>query len=54
MSHLGRNGVLLLVQGDSKLPSDLSGIVTKRFNDNISEIALNIKRELDQQNVARR
>lgn len=54
MSHLGRNNILLLVQGDSKLPSDLSGIVTKRFNNNISEIALNIKRELDQQNVARR
>jgi len=55
MANLGRNGVLLLVQGDnSKLPSDLSGIVTKRFNNNISEIALNIKRELDQQNIARR
>ena len=54
MAHLGRKGVLLLVQGDSKLPSDLSGIVTKRFNNNISEIALNIKRELDEQNVVRR
>jgi hypothetical protein len=54
MCHLGRKGVLLLVQGDSQLPSDLSGIVTKRFNNNISEIALNIKRELDDQNIARR
>jgi hypothetical protein len=54
MAHLGRKGVLLLVQGDSKLPSDLAGIVTKQFNNNISEIALNIKRELDEQNVARR
>jgi hypothetical protein len=54
IAHLGRKGVLLLVQGDSKLPSDLSGIVTKRFNNNVSEIALSIKRELDEQNIARR
>jgi hypothetical protein len=54
MSHLGRNKVLLLVQGDSKIPSDLSGIMTERFNTDISEIALKIKRELEQQNVSRK
>jgi Predicted nucleotide-binding protein containing TIR-like domain len=54
MAHLGRNKVLLLVQGDSKIPSDLSGILTKRFNRDVSEIGLYIKRELDQQNVNRK
>jgi predicted nucleotide-binding protein len=54
MAHLGRNKVLLLVQGDSKIPSDLSGVLTKRFNRDISEIGLNIKRELDRQNVNRK
>jgi hypothetical protein len=54
MSYLGRNKVLLIVQGESAIPSDLSGIVTKRFSRDISEIAFAIKRELDGQDVTRR
>ncbi|NEQ47823.1 MAG: hypothetical protein F6K00_31575 [Leptolyngbya sp. SIOISBB] len=54
MSHLGRQKVMLLIQGDSQLPSDLSGIVVKRFNNNVSEIFREIKQELDRQDVSRR
>lgn len=54
MSHLGRNKVMLLVQGESQLPSDLSGIVVKRFDKNISERFREIKQELDRQDVSRR
>ncbi|MEO1671041.1 MAG: nucleotide-binding protein, partial [Cyanobacteria bacterium J06631_2] len=54
MARLGRDKVLLIIQGKSRIPSDLSGIMYKRFTNDVDEIAMKIKRELDIQNVTRR
>ena len=54
MARLGRSRVLLLLQGKSEIPSDLRGIAYLSFKENISEIAFEIKDELDEQNVTRR
>lgn len=53
MAKLGRSRVMLLVQGDSKLPSDLNGIITYKFINDVSEKFREIKKELDSQNVTR-
>ena len=53
MSRLGRKRVMLLVQGDSRLPSDLEGVVTINFASSISEKFREIKQELDSQSVIR-
>ena len=46
-AHLGRTGVLLLLQGrDTSTPSDLDGVIQLRFYDDVAERAMDIRKEL--------
>ena len=46
-AHLGRAGVILLVQGkNTSLPSDLDGVIQLRFQEDVSERAMDLRNEL--------
>jgi len=46
-AHLGRTGVLLLLQGkDTSTPSDLDGVIQLRFHEDVAERAFDIRKEL--------
>jgi predicted nucleotide-binding protein len=49
--HLGRDHVCILLKGKTELPSDLGGIVTIKFQDNVSEVFVQIEDELKRARV---
>jgi hypothetical protein len=44
--HFGRDHVAIVKQADTELPSDLNGLVTIDFRENIKEAVIDIEREL--------
>jgi len=47
LGKLGRKNICYLVKGDVELPSDLSGIIHKRFNKSVKECIFDIVKELN-------
>lgn len=45
-AHLGRNAVVLLLQGEAALPTDLGGILYLRYHQNVSERREEIRNEM--------
>jgi predicted nucleotide-binding protein len=50
--RLGRDRVCIVKNTETTIPSDLIGIVTINFNNNVSEVYLDIKRELNKIDIA--
>ncbi|HWF08790.1 MAG TPA: nucleotide-binding protein [Bryobacteraceae bacterium] len=46
MAYLGRDRVAILHQGDLEIPSDITGVITMRFDQNVSELAAPIATRL--------
>ena len=46
VGKLGRSRVCCLYTGDVTLPSDVSGMIYKKFNANIEEVAYSIIKDL--------
>lgn len=51
IAKLSVENMLILVQGEIKLPSDLEGVVYKKFTNGVSELRHEIEQELKEANV---
>lgn len=49
IGRLGRTKVCCLYTGDVTLPSDLQGLIYKKFNNSVEEVAYSIRKELKAQ-----